>query len=208
MATADAWARSGARPDRASIPAGPRPGRPVSADRHQRAERPPPARRSPEPTARPRAGRPRERDDDFLDTPARQPRSTAGATRSRDADTSAERDGRVRGVVAVIGMFVVTLAGAGVDSLTGIGLGLLTMAALIGVTAVAALVVRRRDLVSVVVAPPLVFVAVAFLNIGLAPSASFNLPTVATLLVRGFPTMGIATAVALVLALVRLAARR
>jgi hypothetical protein len=60
----------------------------------------------------------------------------------------------------------------------------------------------------VLVAPPLVFVTVAAFNIGLAPSASFNLPTVVTLLVRGFPTMAIATGVALVLALVRLAARR
>jgi hypothetical protein len=70
------------------------------------------------------------------------------------------------------------------------------------------LVVRRRDMLSVVVAPPLVFVAVAVANIALAPSASFNLPTIATLLVRGFPTMAIATGVALVIALVRLITRR
>ena len=105
-------------------------------------------------------------------------------------------------------MFLVTLTGAAIDSFIGIGLGLVTLTALVGVTALAALVVRRRDLVSVVVAPPLVFVAVALLNIGLAPSASFTLPTIATLLVRGFPTMAIATAVALVLALFRAAARR
>ncbi|TQN37454.1 hypothetical protein FHU33_4106 [Blastococcus colisei] len=147
-------------------------------------------------------------DEDYVDAPARQPRSTAGATRSREAGTSAGRGGRVRGAVAVIGMFLVTLAGAGIDSFVGMGLGLVTLVALVGVTALAALVARRRDLASVVVAPPLVFVTVALVNIGLAPSASFNLPTIATLLVRGFPTMGIATAVALVLALVRLAARR
>ncbi len=105
-------------------------------------------------------------------------------------------------------MFLGTLAGAGIDSYVGIGLGLLTLGALVFTTAVATLTVRRRDLFSVIVAPPLVFVAVAAVNIGLAPSANFDLPTVATLLVRGFPTMGIATAVALVLALVRLIARR
>jgi hypothetical protein len=105
-------------------------------------------------------------------------------------------------------MFLITLAGAGVDSFVGIGLGLITLAALVGATAAAALVVRRRDLLSVMVAPPLVFVAVATLNIALAPSASFNLPTIATLLVRGFPTMALATCVALVLGLIRLATRR
>ena len=46
------------------------------------------------------------------------------------------------------------------------------------------------------------------LNIGLAPSATLSLPTLATLLVRGFPAMGMATAVALVLAVFRLITRR
>jgi hypothetical protein len=128
----------------------------------------------------------------------------AAATRSR----SVEGGGTVRGMVAVLAMFVVTLAGAGIDSFVGIGLGLVTLGALCGITAIATWVVRRRDLLSVLVAPPLVFVAVAGFNIGLAPSAQFNLPTIVTLLVRGFPTMAIATAVGLVLALVRLAARR
>jgi hypothetical protein len=105
-------------------------------------------------------------------------------------------------------MFMITLAGAGIDSFVGIGLGRVTLGALVLATAVAALAVRRRDLMSVVVAPPLVFLAVAAVNIGLAPSASFNLPTVATLLVRGFPTMGLAMGVVLVLALFRLIARR
>jgi hypothetical protein len=128
----------------------------------------------------------------------------AAASRPRPS----ESEGRIRGVVAVLAMFLVTLAGAGIDSFVGIGLGLVTLGTLVTITAIAAWVVRRRDLVSVLIAPPLVFVAVAGLNIVLAPSASFNLPTVATLLVRGFPTMAIATGVALVLALVRLAARR
>ncbi len=105
-------------------------------------------------------------------------------------------------------MFLVTLAGAGVDSFVGIGLGLVTLVTLVAITAIATLVVRRSDLLSVFVAPPLVFVAVAAANIALAPSASFNLATIATLLVRGFPTMATATGVALVLGLVRLAARR
>jgi hypothetical protein len=105
-------------------------------------------------------------------------------------------------------MFLVTLAGAGIDSFVGIGLGLITLGALAASTVLGASLVRRRDLVSVVVAPPLVFVAVAAVNIGLAPSANFNVATVATLLVRGFPTMAIATGAALIVGLIRLVARR
>jgi hypothetical protein len=108
----------------------------------------------------------------------------------------------------VLGIFLVTLAGAGIDSYVGVGLGIITLTALVGSTVVGTLVARRRDLVSVVVAPPLVFIAVAALNIGLAPSATFSLPTVATLLIRGFPTMALATAAAVLLALGRLVARR
>jgi NADH:ubiquinone oxidoreductase subunit K len=89
-----------------------------------------------------------------------------------------------------------------------VGLGVITLAALLASTTVATLVVRRRDLVTVVVAPPLVFIGVAALNIALAPSATFNVATVATLLIRGFPTMAMGTGVALVLALFRLATRR
>ena len=118
------------------------------------------------------------------------------------------RGGRLRGIVAVLGIFLVTLAGAGVDSFVGVGLGLITLVCLVAATVFGTLLVRRRDLLSVVVSPPLVFLAVTAVNIGLAPSAHFNLPTLATLLVRGFPTMAIATGVAIVLALFRLAARR
>ena len=135
------------------------------------------------------------------------PRGAAGPARPRPTSPAADQNG-IRGTLAVAGMFLVTLAGAGVDSFVGIGLGLVTLATLVAVTAIAALSVRRSDLLSVVVAPPLVFVAVAAVNIALAPSASFNLATIATLLVRGFPTMALATGVALVLGLVRRAARR
>ena len=166
-------------------------------------ERRPEARR---PDERPEPRRPRS---DEPRPPGRSadPRAASVSARPRPTMSPAE-GGRIRGVVAVLGMFLITLAGAGVDSFVGIGLGLITLAALVGATAGAALVVRRRDLLSVMVAPPLVFVAVATLNIALAPSASFNLPTIATLLVRGFPTMALATCVALVLGLIRLAARR
>jgi hypothetical protein len=135
------------------------------------------------------------------------PRVAGG--RNRTAPTAETGGGRLRGGVAVLGIFLVTLAGAAVDSFfMGMGLGLITLGCLVGSTILGALMVRRRDLFSVIVAPPLVFVAVAGANIALAPSASFNLATLATLLVRGFPTMAIATGAALVLALIRWAARR
>jgi hypothetical protein len=126
----------------------------------------------------------------------------------RSQPAAAESRGRLPGTVAVIGIFLITLAGAAADSFVGIGLGLITLVCLVASTVAATLLVRRGDLVSVVLAPPLVFVAVAAVNIGLAPSAHFNLATVATLLVRGFPTMAIATGAAIVLTLIRLAARR
>ena len=221
MASADAWARSGARPGRPGTDG--QPGRPMAADRASRPQssRPQSSRRVPEPPLRPRADVPRGRveeryriedphleDERLRDAPRDRPR-TARPSRERAATTSAQSGGgRLRGAVAVIGMFLVTLAGAGIDSFVGIGLGRVTLGALVLATALAALLVRRRDLLSVVVAPPLVFLAVAAVNIGLAPSAHFSLPTIATLLVRGFPTMGIATGVAILLALFRLIARR
>jgi hypothetical protein len=206
MATADAWPRSGARPGRASADA--RSGRLSSADR---APRPQSSRRSSEPPLRPRADVPRGRvEDRYRQAPVEQPRAAARPARERAVPSPAQsgQSGRIRGLVAVVGMFLVTLGAAAADSFLGVGLGTLTLVALVAATALAALVVRRNDIVTVVVAPPLVFLAVAAVNIGLAPSASFNLPTIATLLVRGFPTMGLATAAALVLTLIRLAARR
>lgn len=154
----------------------------------------------------------RPRSDERRPSARPEPRSASVTARPKPPKQNTAKPaadgGRFRGVVAVLTMFLVTLAGAGVDSFVGIGLGLITLAALVSVTALAVLTVRRRDLLSVLVAPPLIFVAVAGVNVALAPSASFNLATIATLLVRGFPTMALATGVALVLGLMRLVARR
>jgi hypothetical protein len=128
--------------------------------------------------------------------------------RSRTSAPAGAQGRKIRGAVAVLVVFLVTLAGAGIDSFVGTGLGLITLIALVGSTVFATLVVRRSDLFTLIVAPPLVFMAVAAVNIALAPSASFNLATIATLLIRGFPTMGIATVAAIVVALVRWATRR
>jgi NADH:ubiquinone oxidoreductase subunit K len=134
------------------------------------------------------------------------PRGAAPA--SRRSPVAEAGGGRLRGILVVLGVFLVTLAGAAADSFMGIGLNTVTLAALVAASAVGTLLVRRRDIVSVVVSPPLIFVAVAVVDIALAPSATFSLPTMATLLIQGFPAMGIATGVALVIALFRLAGRR
>lgn len=227
--TADAWRQGGGYSDRSFPgarmpreeraaghergrpvrPAVPPRGRPVDRPRPDDHGRQAPPRREPM-----RPARPGERLPSGARPPAPRPAAARraearGATaRGRSAAGPEVSGGRIRGAVAVLGIFLVTLAGAGVDSFVGVGLGVITLGALLGSATIATLVVRRRDLLSVVVAPPLVFIGVAALNIGLAPSASFNAPTVATLLIRGFPTMAVATGVAIVLALGRLLARR
>jgi hypothetical protein len=105
-------------------------------------------------------------------------------------------------------MFLLTLAAAAADSFIGVGLGTITLVGLLVSAVLGCLLVRRQDLLSVVVAPPLVFLCVAMLNIAMAPSATFNLPTIATLLIRGFPAMGLAVGAALLICLGRLVSRR
>ena len=210
--TAGAW-QSGARPERPYPARAPRPS--AAADRPMRSSR----SGAPGPGRSGDRLRPVERDavrDRYEQAPPQRPsarsrpidRADRPMPSARAGAPAAGRDDRIRGVLALAGVFLLTLAGCAVDSFTGSGLGVITLVALTVSTAAAALLVRRRDLLSVVVAPPLVFVAVAAVNVALAPSAAFNLPTMATLLVRGFPTMAIATAAALVVAVFRLVTRR
>ncbi|NIH65820.1 DUF6542 domain-containing protein [Modestobacter marinus] len=180
----------------------PRAGGTPSGRAPERSPRPP-ERRADGPRAAGRGGR---RPDDLRPAPSAAPRDgrrTGSTARGTQADATG-----IRGALAIAGVFLVTLVAAAADSYIGLGLGTITLVALTAGTIGAALVTRRSDLLSVLVAPPLVFVGVALLNIGLAPSASLNLPTLATLLVRGFPAMGLATGAALVITLGRLAARR
>lgn len=137
-----------------------------------------------------------------------EPRSANPRPARRVASAPAPESGRVRGLVAVLLVFLVTLGAAALESWLAAGLGLVTVVALTAASTVAAVVVRRRDLSTALVAPPLVYVLVAVLNTALAPSASLNAASVATLLIRGFPAMAIATAAAVVVGLIRWAARR
>jgi hypothetical protein len=176
--------------------------RALRADRAGYAEdadlsRPPAPRRAPE----------------LSDPVGRQPASPRGAQRRPSSppppvERTEASGSRLRGIVAVLGVFLVTLAGGAVDWFTGDGLGVITLVALVASSAVATLLVRRRDMVSVVLSPPLVFTAVSGLTIAISPTLVLSIPTVATLLIRGFPTMAWATAGALVLMIVRLITRR
>ncbi|NYJ06374.1 DUF6542 domain-containing protein [Petropleomorpha daqingensis] len=178
---------------RPPVPRRPETSRPVPRDHDRAAERERPARR-------PVERRPVERPD--TERPARRP-----------APAVETGGGKLRGLLAVLAVFLVTLAAAGVESFIATGLGIMTTIALAASTAVAALVVRRRDLLSVLVCPPIVFSAVAVVNMVAAPSVhisgvkAFGLLMI-TMLVQNFPAMGIATGIALVIGLVRLAARR
>ena len=140
--------------------------------------------------------------------PVRTPRDERSAARPPARRAVAPAGPQRRGALVVLGMFLLTLAAAAADSFIGVGLGTITLVGLLVSSVVGCLVVRRQDMLSVVVAPPLVFLGVAMVNIAMAPSATFNLPTVATLLIRGFPAMGLAVGAALLIYLVRLVSRR
>lgn len=184
-----------------------------SAPRARAPEREHPARpsvpverRSPDPRVPPRAGGRHSGEFRRPSLPV-EDRHTGSSTAGRTRVAPVSGPG-LRGAIAVLGIFLVTLVAAAADSYIGLGLGMITLVALAAGTVVAALLVRRRDLLSVVIAPPLVFVAVALVNIGVAPSATLSPATMATLLVRGFPAMGIATGAAVLISLFRLVARR
>jgi hypothetical protein len=173
--------------------------------------RPPAPRRPADP---PRGRGPARPDDHGADDDVRADRSERsgdrpGIRRPPAAERPvADKGSRLRGIVAVLGVFFMTLAGGAADWFLGEGLGMITLVALVASTSIATLLVRHRDLITVVLSPPLVFVAVAGVSIALSPNVSLSLPTVATLLIRGFPTMAVATGAAIVLALVRLISRR
>jgi hypothetical protein len=132
--------------------------------------------------------------------------SRPAESRAASREATVPERGRLRGAVAVLAVFLVTLVGACLEAMLGSGLGLITLVTLAAATAVAALLVRRRDLVSVVVAPPLVYVVAAAITTALF--GTFSLAGVATLLIGGFPAMAVGTGAGLVVALIRWATRR
>ena len=133
----------------------------------------------------------------------------------RSAETAVpERGSRLRGSAAVLGVLVVTLVAGFLDATSAVDLGLITLVGLVGSTALATLLVRRRDLSTTVVAPPLVYLAVVGVLQYVHRQPDDGLKQVVAkvaaelALGQGFTVMAAATGTALVLALIRWAARR
>jgi len=97
--------------------------------------------------------------------------------------------------------FVVAGIGGAIDVATGAGLRITFACCLIGGAALAALIVRRRDVLWVVFAPPLICLAIALVSIPLTDHGLIGLA--ADYLTHGFPPIAIATAVAGLIAVVR-----
>lgn len=143
-----------------------------------------------------------------LGDPQRAGQRGSAGSRQNPGPAEPARRFTLTGLGAVTFILAVTLAVATVESLLGIGLRTQTLVALSGSTLLAGLWVRPRDIATIVVAPPLVFALVAALETMLAPALRFTPTVLASILVRGFPTMSIATAIALLVCGYRLIRHR
>jgi exosortase/archaeosortase len=123
---------------------------------------------------------------------------------------SSRRSGGVTltGVGAIALAFVIALAGAGVDLVTGPGLRRVFAISLVIGAVVAILLVRVKDAYAVAVSPPLIYMTISVLA-GIAHSSTvfgskrlFGAQLVSWL-VYGFPEMALATALAVVIAVSR-----
>jgi len=127
----------------------------------------------------------------------------------RDRRDAASPSGRVGATLTGVGA-VALLAGisavAGLlDVLAGSALRLILAAGLVLGTLIASLLVVKRDLLTVVFAPPLVFVAASAVAVllGRGKSGGGLIDLATSWLVYGFPAMASATAVAVVVWLIR-----
>ncbi len=109
------------------------------------------------------------------------------------------------GPAAALLAFVVSGIGGSIDVFTGPGLRLLFAICLIGSTAVAAALVRRSDLLWVVLAPPLICLALAMVNVLTTSHSATGLTM--DYLAHGFPAIAIATGLAALIGGVRLLSR-
>jgi hypothetical protein len=105
------------------------------------------------------------------------------------------------GPVATLFAFIIAGIGGAIDVATGPGLRITFACCLIGGTFIAALIVRTRDVLWIVFAPPLICVAIALVSIPLTDHGLIGLA--ADYLTHGFPPIGIAVAVAAVIAVIR-----
>lgn len=112
------------------------------------------------------------------------------------------------GTGAVLLVIIAATLGAVLDILLGPALGTATTVMLAVGTAAAAWLVRRGNLLAVVIAPPLVYLLVTVATLLLTSDTGVTLTGLAAPLVYGFPAMAIATALAVLVATVRHVAGR
>jgi hypothetical protein len=131
--------------------------------------------------------------------------------RRRDVPPPSGRPGpTLTGVGAVLLLAGIAAVAGLLDVLAGSALRLIFAAGLVLGTLVASLLVVRRDLLTVVFAPPLVFVAASAVAVllGRGETGGGLVDLATSWLVYGFPAMAAATGVAVVVWLVRRARGR
>lgn len=117
-------------------------------------------------------------------------------------------------VTAVFLMIIITLAGASFDMLTGTGLRRVFGVSLVIAATFAAISVRRTGLWAIVIAPPLLYLAMCFVGALGGDVAAFQSQaefgsTFIRWLIDGFPEIATSMAIAFVIAFLRgLHARR
>jgi hypothetical protein len=122
----------------------------------------------------------------------------------------ARREPGLTGVAAILLLCGIALVAGVVDVVAGDALRLVFSGGLVLGTAVAAVLVARRDILMVVFAPPLVYVAASAIAVllGRGNAGGGLIDAAAGWLVYGFPAMASATGVAAVIAAIRAAAAR
>jgi Domain of unknown function (DUF6542) len=127
-----------------------------------------------------------------------------------DDPSSPGRVGGLTGTGAVLLLAGISAVAGLLDVLAGSALRLIFAAGLVLGTLLASLLVRRRDLLTVVFAPPLVFVAASAVAVllGRGETGGGLIDLATSWLVYGFPAMATATAVAVVIWLIRRDRRR
>lgn len=139
----------------------------------------------------------------------RQAGARPGTDRGRGAaDGSMAPHLTLTGIGAILVMVVAATLGTVTDLLLGPGLGTATMIMLAVGATVAAWLVRRRNLFSVVIAPPLVYLLLTVVTTLLTSDLGVLLTGLAAPLVYGFPAMAIATALTILVASIRQVAHR
>lgn len=124
----------------------------------------------------------------------------------RDPSGPYGRTSGVPGPLAALFMLIVAGIGGVIDVHTGSGLSTLFAVTLIGSAVIAALAVRRREVLWVVFAPPLICVVVALIDKITTSNSLVALLT--NYLTHGFPPLAFAVGAAAVIGIVRALVKR